>query len=341
MLHKLILNEGTTLDEAIRLLDANGNGFLPVVDEAGKLVGIFTDGDLRKGLLKHKQAVHEIINRNPTVATTSESRNQIIRKLHNLKRRHMPIVDENGLFVDVVVLNDFNLKHYDNQVVIMAGGLGTRLGELTQHTPKPMLKINGKPILERLIEGFQNNGFSNFVICVNYKSDVIMDHFGDGSKFGVTIHYTEEKKRLGTSGALSLIDRSLLQLPFIVTNGDILTLLNFEDFLDAHLKNNAAATMGVKQYSMQLPYANIIVDDDGNLVSLEEKPLVPFYINAGIYACSPNVLDLIPLNEYFDMPSLFTELKRRGEVVKTFKIDDYWIDIGLPNDFQRANETLF
>lgn len=340
MLHKLVLTNTTTFEQAVALLDANGNGFLPVIDVSGKLVGILTDGDVRRAILKNLRSVEEIVNRNPTVAKASEERNVVIRKLHQLKRRHMPLIDDRGHYVDVVILNDFNARTFDNAVVIMAGGLGTRLGELTRNTPKPMLPINGKPILERIVEGFKGFGFSKFIFCLNYKSEIIQDYFGKGEALGISIEYTLENKRLGTAGALSLVDKKTLNKPFIVTNGDIITSLNYEDFLDAHVKHNTVATMCVKQHSMQLPYANVISDEEGNLLNLEEKPLVPFYINAGIYAFDPSVLDHIPFNEYFDMTSLFSKLVSNNQRVRTFKMDDYWVDIGMPNDFRQANDTI-
>jgi dTDP-glucose pyrophosphorylase len=335
---KLTLTEITTFSEAVQLLDKNGNGFLPVIDPDGKLLGILTDGDIRRAILREERDVRNMINTSPTVALSSESRMSIVKRLHALKRRHMPVVDERGYFVDVVVLNDFNERVIENRVVIMAGGLGSRLGELTKDIPKPMLKVSGRPILQRILESFRNAGFHNFTLCLNYKSGVIKDYFGNGSEFGIAIDYTLEHQRMGTAGALSLIDRDKLAQSFIVTNGDILTSLNFEDFLDTHNKYDSVATMCVKQYSMQLPYANIISDEEGNLISLEEKPMVPFYINAGIYALSPNVLPLIPPNEYFDMTTLLSTLREQKHTVRTFKMDDYWIDIGQPGDFIRANE---
>lgn len=338
MLNKLILQESTTLNDAIRLLDANGNGFLPVVDTEGKLVGIFTDGDLRRGILNEKHRLIDIINRNPTTAHVSESRHSVIERLHQMKRRHMPMIDDAGCFVDVIVLNDFNPREFDNKVVIMAGGLGTRLGDLTRDVPKPMLHVNGKPILQRIVEAFHAAGFKHFIFCLNYKSEIIERFFGDGSQFDVSIEYTMENKRMGTAGALSLVERNKLDKPFLVTNGDIITSLDYEDFLQTHIKSNAVATMCVKQYSMQLPYANIVSDEAGNLISLEEKPMVPFYINAGIYALSPEALPFIPPNEYFDMTTLLSTLREHNHTVRTFKTDDYWIDIGQPGDFIRANK---
>lgn len=334
----LILYETTTFAEAVQLLDTNGSGFLPVVDEAGKLYGIITDGDIRRAVLHDKRHLKDIINTKPVVAQTSESRRSIVNRLFELKRRHMPVVDASGRYVEVIVLNDFAKRELTNRVVIMAGGLGSRLGELTRHIPKPMLNVNGKPILQKIIESFRAAGFGSFTLCLNYKPDVIQDYFRDGSTFGVSIDYTIEEKRLGTAGALCLIEKSKLTESFLVTNADIITSLNYADFLDAHNKSGAIATVCLKQYSMQMPYASIVTDDQGNLISLEEKPLVPFDINAGIYAFSPAALKYVPQEEFFDMTSLLLMLKDDRQKINTFRMDEYWIDIGRPVDFDRASQ---
>jgi len=334
----LVLHGKTTFAEAVQLLDTNGSGFLPVVDDSGKLYGIITDGDIRRAVLKEERDLRKIINRNPVVAKSSESRRSITNRLIELKRRHMPVVDEAGRYLEVVVLNDFAKRELSNRVIIMAGGLGSRLGELTQHTPKPMLKVNGKPILQKIIESFREAGFRSFTLCLNYKPEVIQNYFQDGSSFEVSIDYTIEKKRLGTAGALCLIDKEKLTEPFLVTNADIITSLNYADFLDAHEKSGAIATVCTKQYSMQMPYASIMTDDQGNLIGLEEKPLIPFDINAGIYAFSPRVLRFVPNEEFFDMPSLLLLLKDDKQKISTFRMDEYWIDIGRPVDFDKASQ---
>jgi dTDP-glucose pyrophosphorylase len=341
MLHKLVLKPDTTFEEAVKALDINGNGFLPIVDEYNKLIGILTDGDIRRAIIRNERNLQNIINKHPTTVGKDTPRTDIERQLRTMRRRHMPVVDEQGKFIEVIILNDFSEKIISNHVVIMAGGMGTRLGTLTKDTPKPMLNVNGKPILHRVIEAFKKLGFNNFIFCLNYRSDIIKDYFKDGSQFSVSITYTLENKRLGTAGALSLIPKATLKEPFIVTNADILTSFNYENLLDFHIKSHAAATMCVKQHSLQLPYANVISDETGNLIALEEKPLVPFFINAGIYALSPDVLNHVPHDEYFDMTSLFQELINKEKSIKTYKMEDYWVDIGLPAEYNKAiGDTL-
>jgi len=333
----LILDKDTTLDEAVRLLDSNGNGFLPVVDAENKLIGIITDGDLRRGILNKTLDLQSIINKNPTVEKAGISSVAVKRRLMELHRRHMPIVDEDGKLVDVVILNDFEFIRKSNWVVIMAGGMGTRLGDLTKNTPKPMLEVGGKPILQRIIEHFKSQNFVRFVLCVNYKSEVIENYFGNGEKFEVEIRYTKESKRLGTAGALSLIDFEISE-PFFVVNGDVLTTINFEDFLNFHTVSHSAATMCVKRYAYEVPYACVDFDEQMNLLHLKEKPSYDYHINTGMYVLEPSVLKNITYDEYLDMPGLFEALVQDKNTTKVFKIDDYWLDVGKYDDFRKAQE---
>jgi len=338
MIAKLIYSEQSTLDEALKLLDQNGNGFLPVVDADNKLIGVITDGDLRRAVLNKTLSLDQIINRNPVTENSSVPYTVVKRKLHEIRRRHMPIVDDAGKLVDVVILNDFESVPKSNWVVIMAGGMGTRLGDLTKNTPKPMLEVGGKPILQRIIEHFKSQNFVRFILCVNYKSEVIENYFGNGEKFGVEIRYTKESKRLGTAGALSLIDFEITE-PFFVVNGDVLTSINFEDFLNFHTVSHSSATMCVKRYAYEMPYACVDFDEQMNLLHLKEKPLYDYHINTGMYILEPAVLKSVTYDEYLDMPGFFESLIETKNAAKVFKIDDYWLDVGKYDDFKKAQEN--
>ena len=251
----------------------------------------------------------------------------------------MPIVDSDGILKDVIVLDDseFNLK--PNWVVIMAGGLGTRLGELTKDTPKPMLKVGVKPMLEHIIDMFVSHGFTKFMLSVNFKAEIIKDHFKNGSDFGIEVRYLEEKKRLGTGGALSLIDIEVNE-PFFVTNGDVLSSLDYEELLDFHNKENSDATMCTRKDSYQIPYGVIDIDNENNIVTMKEKPCIEFFINTGIYALDPKVLKYIPKGKFFDLPSLFDILKSNHQTTKSFEITDYWVDMGKPSDYEAINKKM-
>ena len=333
----LILSETATFKEAIQLLDSNGNGFLAIINKKSQLVGILTDGDIRRAILNNKTELCEIMNSNPMTMKYGENRKNIIHRLKELHKKHMPIVDENMILKDVVALqeDEFNLK--PNWVVIMAGGLGTRLGELTKDTPKPMLKVGAKPMIEHIIDMFVSHGFTKFMLSVNYKAEIIKEYFGDGNKFGIQVKYLEEKKRLGTGGALSLIDIELNE-PFFVTNGDVLSSLDYEELLSYHKKQNSIATMCIRKDSYQIPYGVIEVDEANNIKAMKEKPIKEFFINTGIYVLNPEVLNYVPKDEFFDLPSLFDVLKSKSENIKSFEITDYWIDMGKPSDYEKIKE---
>lgn len=334
-----VLKSDSLLDEALRLLDLNGNGFLPVVDEQNKLLGIITDGDVRRGILNKTLELNSIINKNPTTAKLGVSHRVIKQKLRELHRRHMPIINDIGQLVDVVILDNFEFVSKDNWVVIMVGGLGTRLGNLTKKTPKPMLEIGGKPILLGIIEQFKSQGFAKFVLCVNYKAEIIENYFKDGSSLDVKIKYTKEKKRLGTAGALSLIDFEM-DAPFFVVNGDVLTSINFEDFLDFHVVNEAIATMCVKSYKFDIPYACIEFNKESEITALKEKPSNEYFVNTGMYILKPEILKKIPKNDYYDMPQLFDDLIHEKKKCKAYRIDDYWLDLGRPEDLDKGQSDL-
>lgn len=340
MSHKLILSSDVQVNDAIKLLDKNGNGVLPVVDNDNKLLGLITDGDIRKAILNNTLDLEHIINKNPYKLDVSSTRSQIVSYLKKIHRRHIPLVDENNHFVKIFTLDevDFNLK--PNWVVIMAGGLGTRLGELTKDTPKPMLKVGAKPMIEHIIDMFVSHGFTKFMLSVNYKAEVIKDYFKDGSEFGIEIQYLEEKERLGTGGALSLIDFDVDE-PFFVTNGDVLSSLDYEEFLTFHEEQKAIATMCIRKDEYQIPYGVIEIDNDDNIVEMKEKPVKQFFINTGIYILEPEVLILIPKNKFFDLPSLFNMLKNKNKSIKSFEITDYWIDMGKPSDYEKINKDIY
>ncbi|NOS93108.1 MAG: CBS domain-containing protein [Cyclobacteriaceae bacterium] len=336
----LILNENTTLNEAVRLLDNNGNGFLPVVDSDQRLKGIITDGDLRRGILNKTLDLHSIINSKPVVEKQGTPHSAIRRKLRELRKRHMPVVSEDGRLIEVVFIENLSVEKRPNTVVIMSGGLGSRLGSLTSDTPKPMLPVMGKPILEHIIENFKLQGFSNFVLCLNHKASVIQDYFKNGEQWGVSISYTLESKRLGTAGALSLLNLQSISTSMIVVNGDILTNLDFSEALSFHTTANADATMCVRPQAFEVPYACVEFDQHMVLTGLVEKPKMDHFVNAGIYILNPSVIKLVPKDEFYDMPTLFQDLLKEKRRAVVYRFEDYWIDIGQPVDYAKANREI-
>lgn len=336
--NKLVLNASTKFEEAIQLLDKNGNGVLPVINKSNVFIGLITDGDIRKAILNKHLDLEHIINKHPYKYSVNSTDSERLQFLKSIKRRHLPLVDNEGCYAGLFVMDEVAFNHKPNTVVIMAGGLGTRLGELTKETPKPMLHVGKKPILESIIDGFIDHGFHKFLLSVNYKSEKIVDHFGDGKKWGVEIEYLHEGKRLGTAGGLSLIEAAL-EAPFLVTNGDVITTLNYEDLLLNHTEEKAVATMCVREYEYTIPYGVVDVIDN-QIKGLKEKPTYQFQVNAGVYVLDPAVLSLIPKDTYFDMPSLFEKVIDDGKKTLAYKVKDYWIDVGHADEFQKANEDL-
>lgn len=341
MIQKLVLTKEATFQEAVRLLDAGGVGIVPIVDENNKLVGIITDGDIRRALLTGEATLEKAINRNPKTVQDNISRHDILQLLKKNHLRHMPVVDRENNFKHIVLLDGLYSEDQPNRVIIMAGGLGTRLGELTKETPKPMLPVGGKPVLERIINEFSDKGFRKFIICLNYKADIIKEYFKKGERWNVDIEYTHEKERMGTAGAITLIEKEKLIDPFFVINGDVLTQIDYMDYMQGHQLSGAIASMAVKQYEEYIPYACVKFDETTEeLKHIAEKPRNIHHINAGVYILTKECLPYIPANTFFDMPSLFDKLLSESKKVKVYKMEEHWIDIGYPDDYKKANNLF-
>lgn len=333
------LTPASSIREALEIIDSGAMQIAIVVDENDRLIGTLTDGDIRRGLLNNLSLdgnIESIIFRTPTVATLSDTKEEILQKALGKKLHQIPIVDDEHRVIGIKEIEELVRPHVKaNTVVLMVGGLGSRLRPLTKDTPKPMLKVGSKPILQTIVEKFAQYGFVNIVMCVNYKSHVIQDYFGDGSAFGVNIEYVLEEQRMGTAGALSLL-RSVPKEPFFVMNGDLLTNINFEHLLDYHVSQNAMATMCVREYDFQVPYGVVNIDD-GKITSIVEKPVHRFFVSAGIYMLSPQVLAIIPKDQFYDMPTLFEALIQEDKKTISFPIREYWLDIGRMEEYERAN----
>ncbi|WP_016742355.1 nucleotidyltransferase family protein [Brevibacillus brevis] len=336
---ELLVSPQTPILHTLEIIDKSARQIALVADENDRLLGTVTDGDIRRGLLKGRalqDPISLIMNSFPTVASPYETRENILALMKIKKIHQIPIVDEDGKIVHVEVLNELlRPTKKDNWVVLMAGGLGTRLHPLTHDCPKPLLPVGNKPLLETILQSFIDQGFHRFYISVKYKAEMIQEHFGDGSNWGISIQYLQEKESLGTAGALSLLPEKPSE-PFFVMNGDLLTKVNFEQLLDFHKTYQAQATMCVREYDHQIPYG-VVRLDQYRLTSIEEKPTQRFFVNAGIYVLSPDAVENIPHNQYFDMPSLFDHLVKNQQQTIAFPIREYWLDIGRMADFERAN----
>jgi dTDP-glucose pyrophosphorylase len=337
---KVAISADTAIRKALQVIDDNAIRVALIVNDSFELLGVVSDGDIRRGILKGislDSAVSEIMNRNPFVCDTVTDKRTLIEEMHKRDILSVPII-EDGKLVGLSLLHDelTEPQKYENPVFIMAGGFGTRLRPLTDTCPKPMLKIGNKPILETIIRSFIKSGFVNFYISTHYMPEQIQSHFGDGSELGVSIKYVHENTPLGTGGALGLLPDNLPnELPLIMMNGDVLTKIDFERLLVFHNDNKADATICVREYDYQIPYG-VITGKDNKVSNMVEKPIQRFFVNAGIYVVSPRIIQSVPTNHKIDMPTLLEQHMVERDNILMFPIHEYWLDIGRAQDFERA-----
>lgn len=332
-----------TIRQTIEVIAKDSLQVALVVNSEKKLLGMVTDGDFRRGVLKGielNEPVTRIMSQSPTTASCKEERGALRQIMFKKKIRHLPLINDTEEVTGLLTLMDFSEQNEkENYIVIMAGGLGTRLGELTKNYPKPLLKVGNKPILETLIENFSEHGFKNIFLSVNYLGEQIKEHFGEGNAWGVNIQYLQESQKLGTAGSISLLPEMPEQKPLIVMNGDILTKVNFSQLLDFHHEHEADATMCVREYDFQVPYGVVDLKQE-KISNIEEKPVQSFFVNAGIYVLSPSITQLVPSDCFFDMTDLFQLLLNNSKSVIAFPLREYWIDIGRSEDFVKANHDF-
>lgn len=334
-----LISPETPIGEAVRILDEASLQICLVVDEGWRLLGTLTDGDVRRALLRGHtfgDAVQLVMNACPLTANPEENRESLLQTMTELGVHHIPLLANDRRVVGLVKIDNLlgHEKEMENWVVLMAGGLGLRLRPLTEATPKPMLEIGKKPILETIIENFVAHGFTRFYISVNYLADVVKNYFGTGQRWNAEIRYLHEESPLGTAGALQFIDPGMTA-PLIVMNADVLTKVNFRRLLWHHRNQKCDATLAVREYDIQVPFGVVHLDDD-KLKGIVEKPLHKVFVNAGIYVLEPSVLDLVPRDGPYDMPQLINELVAQGRSVAAFPVREYWLDIGRAGDFQTA-----
>lgn len=311
---------------------------IALVHEDGKLIGTVTDGDIRRGILAGvplDAPVEEIMNSNPISAHENTSIEAATRIMRERLIYQLPLVNDQGQIVGMRLLKDYwQESREDNWVVLMAGGLGTRLHPLTEDCPKALLKVGDKPIMETIITKLVAQGFARFFVCVGYKADMIKNYFGDGSKWGAEITYVHEQEPLGTAGALTLLPERPSQ-PIFVMNSDLLTTMNFEYLLQFHKEHKAPATMSVREYQFTVPYG-VVSSKEHHLLQIDEKPVHKFFVNVGIYVLDASALDLLEPGNACDMTNLFQRMLDRNLQPAVFPLREYWIDIGQSEDFEQA-----
>jgi dTDP-glucose pyrophosphorylase len=339
-LRQSIVPATATIADAMRSLDESGSQIVLVVDDRDRLVGTVTDGDIRRALLNGMSLdspVGRHANRDCFTVPEETARADVLELMQARQIAQVPVIDADRRVVGLHLLQAMVTGiERPNWAVVMAGGRGTRLGDLTDDVPKPMLHVAGRPILERIVLQLVGSGIRRIYLSVNYRAEVIEDHFRDGHRFGCQIEYLREERPLGTGGSLALLPRGARRPshPLVVMNGDLVTQANVGRIIDFHASGKQAATMAVRRYHHQIPFGCVEVKGD-TLVGFAEKPTATQLINAGIYVMDPGCLGLIS-PEPASMPDLVRRIQADGQTVRIFEIDDDWIDVGRRDQLDQA-----
>lgn len=341
------ISPSASISDAVACLERAETGILLLCEEDSRLAGVLTDGDVRRAILRHEsfdRPCLSIASRRPVTAPAAPTVLEALRLMDHgtdFPVDHLPLVDEERRVVGLLLRRDLVTLDPDPvMAVIMAGGFGTRLRPLTDHTPKPMLPIGDRPLLARTLERLRDAGIHSVSITTHYLADSIVDYFGDGEALGLHLDYVSEDRPLGTAGALTQVARC--EGPLLVMNGDILTGLDFREMLAFHRAQGAEATVAVRRYEVPVPYGVVECEDgeEGLISRLREKPLLQLLINAGIYLLEPSVRAYIPADERFDMPQLLQRLLQDGRRIVSFPVLEYWVDIGQRPDYDHAQELV-
>jgi dTDP-glucose pyrophosphorylase len=337
-----LLPAEATIGQAITNLDKVAVKIVLIVNAFGELEGTISDGDIRRGLLKGldlNSSITTVIHRNALVVPPEMTRDLVMQLMVANKIQQIPVVDEHRHVVGLHLWDEIATPPVrSNLMVIMAGGMGTRLRPHTENCPKPLLPVAGKPMLEHIIEHAKLEGFSHFALAVHYLGHMIEEYFGNGEQFGVKIDYLREQTPLGTAGALGLLSPRP-DAAFVVTNGDVITDIRYGELLDFHVRHDAAATMAVRVHEWQHPFG--VVQTQGvEIVGFEEKPIARSHINAGVYALDPDALNALPCESRCDMPTLFEHLQEQSKRTVAYPMHEPWLDVGRPEDLRHANGQL-
>jgi dTDP-glucose pyrophosphorylase/CBS domain-containing protein len=335
----------TPINRAIERIDRNSKGIVLVTDPQRHLLGTITDGDIRRTILAGialdspvRLILDQKNNRVPLSAPQGTSNGELLKLMQQHVIHQLPLLDNEQRVVDLMTLDELMPEQLlPIQAVVMAGGFGKRLYPLTDETPKPMLPVGDRPLMEHIIDQLRDAGIEKVNVTTHFMPEKIKKYFGNGQDFGVNIEYVSEDRPLGTAGALGLMEKP--DQPMLVINGDILTKVDFRSMLDFHCEHQADLTVAVRRYDLQIPYG--VIETEGvKITQVREKPLYTFFVNAGIYLLEPNVYQFIPNNERFDMTDLIDRLIAEGRTVISFPIREYWLDIGQPDDYKQAQEDL-
>ncbi len=343
-LTSLCVSPDSTIRDAMSCMDCTRLGIVLVVDDDRRLMGTITDGDMRRAVLANTdltQSIDALLARKtgtryarPITAPVNADRSTYLNLLKRHSIMQLPLVDGEERVVGLVTLDEFLPdREVPLRAVVMAGGEGSRMRPFTEDVPKPMLPLGDQPLMEIIIQQLRDAGIKHVNVTTHYKSEKITEHFGDGRNFGVEIAYVTEDRPLGTAGALGLME--VPKETILVINGDILTQVDFRAMLAFHQEYRGDLTMAVREYDVRVPFG-VVECQGASVARLTEKPLLKFFVNAGIYLLEPMVYRYIPNGQRFDMTDLIQRLLDEGRRVVSFPIREYWLDIGLPDDYLKA-----
>jgi dTDP-glucose pyrophosphorylase len=338
---KSIVSQEATIQEAISCLNTGNSRIALVTDDESTLKGVITDSDIRRAVLDHislESPLSNIMKKEPIVVYSWQTDSEILNLMQEHYIYQIPVLDNLNKVIGLKAINDLlSIKQpqINNSVILMAGGLGKRLYPITKDVPKPLVPVNGKPILRIILDNLQDKGFSDIKVSINHKGEMIRNALKRHLRYK-KVTFLEENIRLGTAGALSLLEEKPIQ-PFLVQNADILTTLDYTNMLTFHSENKNAITMAVRREKISIPYG-VVEIDNSKVSSIREKPDHFYFANVGIYIISPEVLNKIPSNEYYDMTTLIEDCLKDNIKVGSFPMHEYWADIGQPDELERAHQ---
>jgi len=337
---KLLIQPQTSIYNAMQVINSNEFQLALVTDKNNLLLGTITDGDIRRAILRGKKLeenAEKIMNKDYKYIRNDQSNSRAFELMKDSGLKQIPVLNKNNELINLIVENrTLNEKKKNNHILIMAGGKGKRLMPFTRECPKPMIKVSGKPMLEIILKQCIESGFNKFYFSVNYLKEQIINYFGDGSKWGISIEYLIEDQPLGTAGCMTYINKEISK-PLIVINGDILTKFNLHNILSFHNESKSQATIAAREYSVNIPYG-ILAIEGHELQNILEKPTYKYLVNAGIYVINPNHVKELKAEEYLDMTDFLINLKKRGKKIGVCPIHEYWLDVGIPEALSKANK---
>lgn len=340
------LVQSRSIREAIARMDKNHLGILLIVDKGRRLVGTLTDGDIRRAVLARldlESSISVLLERKkdtrfarPVTASATAKRSELLALFKTHGILHLPLIDAKERVTGLVTIDELVQAEAPLRALVMAGGKGTRLHPLTKNTPKPMLRVGGKPLMEIILCQLRGAGIKKVHISTHHRADKITKHFGNGSRLKLDLRYVNEARPLGTAGAVGLLDD--VDETTLVMNGDVLTEVDFRAMLRYHREMRADLTVAVRQYDIKVPYG--IIECEGALVrKVTEKPTLGFFVSAGIYLLEPSVRRFVPADKHLDMTELIERLVAADRPVTSFPVREYWLDIGQHDDYARAQDS--